>query len=120
MEKRTSSKTSKNSVTGHVFHNYPDIRAITMPKDPTEGMSQSDTNFQSVLDTHLRNLEVWTLGEISAKNIIINRLDPCMCPRTHEHMTPSNFIIALLTPERKPLQRLMRLHWRLFSKQKCE
>lgn len=80
-------KLAKYNVIGHVFHNYPGIRAITMPKDPTEGMSQSDTNFQSVLDAHLRDLEVWTLGEISAKNIIINRLDPCMCPRTHEHMT---------------------------------
>ncbi|KHJ34762.1 hypothetical protein EV44_g4146 [Erysiphe necator] len=68
-------KLAKNNVIGHVFHNYPGIQAVTMPKDPTEGMSHNDTNFQSVLDAHLRDLERWTLAEISAKNIIINRLD---------------------------------------------
>lgn len=50
-------------------------------------MSHSVTNFQSLLDSHPRELEGWTLGEIFAVNIILNRLDSSMCLRTHEHMT---------------------------------
>lgn len=70
-----------------MFHNFPGIRPITKPTDPTEGKAHNDANFQTVLEGHLRELEVWTLCEISAKNIIIKRLDPRMCPRTHDHTT---------------------------------
>lgn len=29
-------KLAKNNVIGHVFHNYPGIRPVTMPEDSTE------------------------------------------------------------------------------------
>lgn len=84
---RLQAKQAKNNVIGHVFHNYPGIRPINKPVDPTEGKAQTDPDFEMVLQAHLRDLKVWTLGEIFAKNIIINRLESSMCPRTHDHMT---------------------------------
>ncbi|KAI0991640.1 hypothetical protein K3495_g16547, partial [Podosphaera aphanis] len=80
-------KLAKNNVIGHVFHNFPGIRPILRPADTTAEMSPEDPDFSTALDEHLRALEIWTLGEISAKNIIISRLDPSMCPRSYDQMT---------------------------------
>ncbi|KAI0991652.1 hypothetical protein K3495_g16535 [Podosphaera aphanis] len=71
-------KLAKNYVIGHVFHNFPRIRPITRPIDTTAEMTVDDPKFVETLESHLRALEVWTLGEICAKNVIINRLDPSM------------------------------------------
>ncbi|KAI1001734.1 hypothetical protein K3495_g6469, partial [Podosphaera aphanis] len=50
-------------------------------------MTVDDPKFVETLEAHLRALEVWTLGEICAKNVIINRLDPSMCPMSYDQMT---------------------------------
>ncbi|KAI0999596.1 hypothetical protein K3495_g8600 [Podosphaera aphanis] len=50
-------------------------------------MTPDDPTFLENLDQHLKALEVWTLREISAKNIIINRLDSTICPQSYDQMT---------------------------------
>ncbi|KAI0995320.1 hypothetical protein K3495_g12862 [Podosphaera aphanis] len=80
-------KLAKSTVIGHVFHNFPGIRPVTRPVDTTAEMTTDDPTFLETMDAHLKALEVWTLGEISTMNIIINRLDPSMCPRSYDQMT---------------------------------
>ncbi|KAI0996353.1 hypothetical protein K3495_g11830 [Podosphaera aphanis] len=80
-------KLAKNNVIGHVFHKFPGIRPITQPIDTTTGMTVEDPNFIQTLEAYIHDLEAWTLGEICAKNIIINRLDPSMCPRSYDQLT---------------------------------
>ncbi|KAI1003022.1 hypothetical protein K3495_g5189 [Podosphaera aphanis] len=81
-------KLAKNNVIGPVFHNFPGIRPVTRSVGPTAEMTpDDDPTFLSTHDNHLKALKTWTLGEISAKNIIISRLDPSICPRSYGQMT---------------------------------
>ncbi|KAI1003481.1 hypothetical protein K3495_g4727 [Podosphaera aphanis] len=80
-------KLAENNVTGYVFHNIHSIRPVIRPVDTTADGTTDDPTFLETLDAHLRALEVWTLGEISANNIIINQLDLSMCPRSYDQMT---------------------------------
>ncbi|KAI0992714.1 hypothetical protein K3495_g15471 [Podosphaera aphanis] len=46
-----------------------------------------DPNFLTLFDEHCKAVQAWTLGEMSAKNIIISRLDSAICPQSHDQMT---------------------------------
>lgn len=79
-------KLGRKNVLGHVFHDIPGIRPITAPVDPTITNPAAE-NYQDLLDLYLTNLERWTLGEIEAKNIIIQRLTNTMRPNNYNNMT---------------------------------
>ncbi|KAI0992439.1 hypothetical protein K3495_g15746, partial [Podosphaera aphanis] len=60
---------------------------MTHNENPVADSSPTAENYQQQLDNYQRLLEVWTLGEIKAKSIIINRLDPVICPSSYDHLT---------------------------------
>ncbi|KAI1004334.1 hypothetical protein K3495_g3876 [Podosphaera aphanis] len=73
-------KLGRRNVLGHVFHNVRGIRPRPEPATP-------ETQSEEALSKHQADLEEWTLGEIEAKNIIIDRIVPTMCPNQYDNMT---------------------------------
>lgn len=73
-------KLARRNVLGHVFHDIPGIRPILIPTNPlADDLSNPSTE-------HENKLGQWILGEIEAKNIIINRLSSSTCPQNYDNM----------------------------------
>ncbi|KAI0994997.1 hypothetical protein K3495_g13183 [Podosphaera aphanis] len=87
-ETSLQAKLAKSNVIGHIFHNFTGIRPVTRPVDPTGEMTpDDDPNFLTTFDEYCKAVQAWTLGEMSAKNIIISRLDSANCPQSYDQMT---------------------------------
>ncbi|KAI0991827.1 hypothetical protein K3495_g16360, partial [Podosphaera aphanis] len=79
-------KLGRKNVLGHVFHDIPGIRPLRVPIDPAAANPDADIP-PAVNDAFLADLEKWTLGEIEAKSIIIQRLSSTICPQHYFNMT---------------------------------
>ncbi|KAI0995210.1 hypothetical protein K3495_g12972 [Podosphaera aphanis] len=91
-------KLAKKNVIGHVFHDIPGVRPITMPIDPTTVAASAKTstdNAHSSSTQFLQELEKWILGEIQAKNVIIARISPTMCPSAYDHLSAKQLFDAV-------------------------
>ncbi|KAI1001421.1 hypothetical protein K3495_g6779 [Podosphaera aphanis] len=73
-------KLGRRNVLGHVFHNIRGIRPRPEPATPTTQSEEAVNKYQA-------NLEECTLGDIEAKDIIIDRIVPTMCPNHYDNMT---------------------------------
>lgn len=82
-------KLARRNVLGHVFHDIPGIRPIMIP------VIQTTDNLPSLSTEHEHKLEQWILGEIEAKNIIINRLSSSVCPQNYDNMKAKELYDAI-------------------------
>ncbi|KAI0992028.1 hypothetical protein K3495_g16158 [Podosphaera aphanis] len=76
-------KLGRRNVIGHVFHDIRGIRPRLEPTMPAQHTLETDL----AMVQYNIDLEAWTLGEIEAKNIIIDRISQQMCPQAYDHMT---------------------------------
>ena len=79
-------KLARRSVLGHVFHDIPGIRPLTIPTDPAITKPSSD-KLPELTAAYLADLEKWILGEIEAKNVITTRLVSSVCLQNYDNMT---------------------------------
>ncbi|KAI1000131.1 hypothetical protein K3495_g8064 [Podosphaera aphanis] len=79
-------KLARRNVLGHVFHDIPGLRPITMPEVPTI-TTPNAMNMDDLVTHYIEELEQWILLEIEAKNIIVARLNQSNCPQSVETMT---------------------------------
>ena len=77
-------KLARRNVIGHVFHDFPGIKPVKCPIDPSLANPDAEN---SLNEQYLVQLEQWTLGELEAKNIITSRLSTLTCPTNYDYMT---------------------------------
>ncbi|KAI0999398.1 hypothetical protein K3495_g8797 [Podosphaera aphanis] len=53
----------------------------------TSHATAANNQSEEAMNKHQADLEEWTLGKIEAKNIIIDRIVPTMCPNHYDNMT---------------------------------
>lgn len=79
-------KLARREVIDHVFHDIEGIDAALRPTLPDRS-TQSDEQFEAQIKEYRKSRTKWILGEIEAKNIIIDRLSASVCPETYDNLT---------------------------------